>query len=57
MIRLAAAVIELPYGCVACILIDAEGQREHANDLRPNDLRPNGAGQQPIRLSEEAFKR
>ena len=52
MIRLAAAVIELPYGCVAYILIDAEGQREHANDLRPN-----GAGQQPMRLSEEAFKR
>lgn len=39
-------------GCVACILIDAEGQREHSNDLRPN-----GAGQQPTRLSEEAFRR
>ena len=39
-------------GCVACILIDEEGQRRHADDLRPN-----GAGQQPMRLSEEAFRR
>lgn len=39
-------------GCVACILIDEEGQRRHADDLRPN-----GAGPQPTRLSEGVFRR
>lgn len=38
--------------CVAAILIDEEGQREHCTDLKPN-----GGGQQPMTPGVEGYRK